>query len=314
MSEGPAKEGSAFLVKHSTNAVPGALAEVRYRVDVNTMRRIAAAEDGQAATLRLNEIARVHVTLHRPLAFDPYNRNRQTGAFILIDRPSNATVAAGMILDRAVERGRRSEAEQPVSQNIHRETSLVTPAQRQALLRQRGGTLWLTGLSGSGKSTIARELERQLLDAGHACYVLDGDNIRHGLNRDLGFNATDRTENIRRIAEVARLFNEAGVLVITAFISPYREDRAQARTIVGAERFFEIYVDTPLAVCETRDPKGLYRKARAGEIQQFTGISAPYEPPEGPALILDTTALSPAGCAARIVEAISGLFAVDRPA
>jgi bifunctional enzyme CysN/CysC len=314
MSEAPVREGSSFLIKQGTSAVPGALAEVRYRVDVNSMRRVAAAEDGQAPRLRLNEIARVHVTLHRPLAFDPYSRNRQTGAFILIDRLTNATVAAGMILDRAVERGRRTETEQPVSQNIHREASLVPPGQRQALLRQRGGTVWLTGLSGSGKSTIARELERQLFDAGHACYILDGDNIRHGLNRDLGFSATDRTENIRRIAEVARLFNEAGLLVITAFISPYREDRAHARAIVGPERFFEIHVDAPLAVCETRDPKGLYRKARAGEIQQFTGISAPYEPPEEPALILDTTALSPAGCAARIIEAVSGLFATDRPA
>ncbi len=309
MSETPAREGSSFLVKHTTNTVPGALAEVRYRVDVNTMRRVAPAEDGQPAMLRLNEIARVHVTLHRPLAFDPYTRNRQTGAFILIDRLTNATVAAGMILDRAVERGRRAESEQPVSRHIRHEASLVTPAQRQALLRQRGGTVWLTGLSGSGKSTIARELERQLMDAGHACYVLDGDNIRHGLNRDLGFSAEDRRENIRRIAEVARLFNEAGLLVITAFISPYREDRAQARAIIGPERFFEIYVDTPLAVCEARDPKGLYRKARAGEIQQFTGVSAPYEPPEEPALILDTTALSPAGCAARVVECIAGLFA-----
>jgi bifunctional enzyme CysN/CysC len=309
MSETPVREGTAFLIKHSTNVVPGALAELRYRVDVNTMRRLPAADDGPAPTLRLNEIARVHMTLHRPLAFDPYNRNRQTGAFILIDRVTNATVAAGMILDRAVERGRRGETEQPVSQNIQRETSLVTPAQRQAVLRQRGGTIWLTGLSGSGKSTIARELERQLIEAGHACSVLDGDNIRHGLNRDLGFSAADRSENIRRIAEVARLFNDAGVLVITAFISPSREDRSQARSIVGGERFFEIHVDAPLAVCEERDPKGLYRKARAGTIAQFTGISAPYEPPESPALVLDTTAAAPAACAARIIEAIGGLFA-----
>jgi len=314
MSEEPAREGTAFLIKHTTNSLPGALAEIRYRVDVNTMRRMPAAAAGQAAMLRLNEIARVHLTLHRPLAFDPYNRNRQTGAFIVIDRLTNVTVAAGMILDRAVERARRAESEKPVSQNITREASLVPEAQRHSLVRQRGGTVWLTGLSGSGKSTIGRELERQLMDAGHLCYVLDGDNVRHGLNRDLGFSATDRTENIRRIAEVARLFNEAGVIVITAFISPYREDRAQARAIIGPERFFEVFIDAPLAVCETRDPKGLYRKARAGEIQQFTGVSAPYEAPEEPALILDTTVLSPAGSAERIVATIAPTLFPARPA
>ncbi len=306
MSETPVREGAAFLIKHTTNTLPGALNQIRYRVDVNTMRKLPPDESGP--TLQLNDIARVHMTLHRPLAFDPYNRNRQTGAFILIDRLSNITVAAGMILDRAVERGRQAEAGQPVSQNISQEDSLVPPAQRQALLRQRGGTVWLTGLSGSGKSTIARELERQLIVAGHLCYVLDGDNLRHGLNRDLGFSATDRTENIRRIAEVARLFNEAGVIVITAFISPYREDRAQARAIVGSERFFEIHVNTALAVCESRDPKGLYRKARAGQIPQFTGISAPYEPPEEPALVLDTATLSPADSAARLTAAIAELL------
>jgi bifunctional enzyme CysN/CysC len=311
MSETPVREGTGFLIKHTTNTLPGALSQIRYRVDVNSMRKMPAGEGGLAPTLQLNEIARVHITLHRPLAFDPYSRNRQTGAFILIDRLSNITVAAGMILDRAVERGRKDEADQPVSQNLSHEESLVPAAERHALVRQRGGTLWLTGLSGSGKSTIARELERQLIAAGHLCYVLDGDNIRRGLNRDLGFSASDRTENIRRIAEVARLFNDAGVIVITAFISPYREDRSQARAIVGAERFFEIYVDTPLPVCESRDPKGLYRKARAGEIPQFTGISAPYEPPADPALVLDTVALSPTGCAARLTEAIAGLLRVE---
>jgi bifunctional enzyme CysN/CysC len=311
MSETPAREGNSFLVKHTTNTLPGALSQIRYRFDINTMRKMPRGEDGQAPALQLNDIARVHLTLHRALAFDPYTRNRQTGAFILIDRLTNATVAAGMIVDRAVEQGRRGDDHQPVSRNISPEGSLVPTAQRQALLRQRGGTIWLTGLSGSGKSTIARELERQLMAAGHVCYVLDGDNIRHGLNRDLGFSATDRTENIRRIAEVARLFNEAGVIVITAFISPYREDRAQARTIIGGERFFEVYLDTALGVCESRDPKGLYRKARAGEIPQFTGVSAPYEPPEAPELVLDTAALAPDACATRLVEMIAGLLRVE---
>ena len=310
LSESPGSERTTYLVKHTTNTLPGSLSEIRYRVDVNSMRKMDTGAPGESPALRLNDIARVRLTLHRALAFDPYQRNHQTGAFILIDRLTNATVAAGMILDRAVERGRRAEAEQPVSQHIRPEASLVSAAQRQALLRQRGGTVWLTGLSGSGKSTVAHELERQLMDAGHLCYVLDGDNIRHGLNRDLGFSAADRTENIRRLAEVARLFNDAGVIVITAFISPYHEDRAQAQAIIGAERFFEVYVETALAVCEARDPKGLYRKARAGEIAQFTGISAPYEPPESPALRLDTAALDPHACAARIVTAIAELLTV----
>ncbi|NLF16242.1 MAG: sulfate adenylyltransferase subunit CysN [Lentisphaerae bacterium] len=307
LGDAPASVGAAFLVKHTTQVVPGVLAEVRYRVDVNTMRRLPAAPDGELPSLGLNDIARIQLRLHRPLMVDPYDRNRQTGAFILIDRVTQATVAAGMIVDRRVTRGARA-AGAPVSQHIRREESLVSAAEREALLGQRGGTVWLTGLSGSGKSTVARELERRLMAAGHLCTVLDGDTIRHGLNRDLGFSAADRTENIRRIAEVSRLFNDAGLIVITAFISPYREDRAQARDIVGAERFFEVHVNTPLEVCEARDPKGLYQKARTGAIAQFTGISAPYEAPEAPALVLDTTRLSPADGAAAVQAVLAGLF------
>jgi adenylylsulfate kinase len=162
----------------------------------------------------------------------------------------------------------------------------VTDVDRERLLRQKGVTVWMTGLSGSGKSTIAQALEKRLIEQGHACYILDGDNVRHGLNRDLGFSAEDRAENIRRVAEVCKLFSHAGVIVITAFISPYLKDRAQAREIVGDDRFLEVFVDTPLEVCEERDVKGLYKKARAGEIQQFTGVSDPYEAPENPDLLL----------------------------
>ena len=171
-------------------------------------------------------------------------------------------------------------------------SSQVTPAERQKLLGQQPVTLWLTGLSAAGKSTLAFALERALVDQGRACYVLDGDNVRHGLNRNLGFSAADRAENIRRIAEVARLMNDAGLIVIAAFISPYRDDRAAAREIIGADSFREVYVSTSLSVCEARDPKGLYGKARAGEVAAFTGISAPYEPPESPALMVDTAQLS----------------------
>lgn len=184
----------------------------------------------------------------------------------------------------------------PVSANIAREVGQVTPEQRAALLGEEPVTLWMTGLSGSGKSTLAKSLERRLIDLGRPCYVLDGDNLRHGLNRDLGFSPEDRRENIRRAAEVARLMNEAGLIVITAFISPYRRDRAMARHVVGDSRFVEVYLETDIAICERRDPKGLYRKARAGEIADFTGVSAPYEPPVAADISLDTGTLDVEQC------------------
>jgi adenylyl-sulfate kinase len=192
----------------------------------------------------------------------------------------------------------------PVSTDITWHRGKVSAGERARKLRQAAATIWLTGLSGSGKSTLAFELERRLLDLGHVAYVLDGDNVRHGLSRDLGFSPEHRAENIRRIAEVARLFNDAGIVLITAFISPYREDREMARRIVGAERFVETYLAADIAVCEARDPKGLYRKARAGELQGFTGISAPYEPPPSPELRLDTGALSVEESLERLVAGV----------
>lgn len=337
MHEDAARSGKSYLIKHTSSMVPGVLTNIRYKVDVNSMRRAdgSAAQSAEPkehgeensmpqapcatqaeAELQLNEIGRCHITLHRPIAFDPYEKNRATGAFIIVDRMTNITVGAGMIVDRIVA---KEKSAAPVSKNIVKIDSLVTDEERHELLNQKGATLWLTGLSGSGKSTIARQLERELVDMGHACTILDGDNIRHGLNRDLGFSAEDRTENIRRIAEVAHLFNDAGIIVITAFISPYIQDRQQAREIVnggvknvenvktaqgaslnersdstfndfneGGARFIEIYVDTPIELCEQRDPKGLYKKARAGEIPQFTGITDPYEPPVKPELTLAT--------------------------
>ncbi len=289
MHEEAATAGRSYLIKHATSMVPGVLSSIRYKVDVNTMRRAedAAVVENAEASLQLNEIGRCHITLHRPIAFDPYDKNRATGAFIIVDRLTNGTVAAGMIVDRIVAKPKTAA---PVSKNIVKSDSLVSAEDRQNLLNQQGATLWLTGLSGSGKSTVARQLERELIDMGRACMILDGDNVRHGLNRDLGFSAEDRTENIRRVSEVANLFNEAGMIVITAFISPYRADRKQAREIIG-DGFVEIFVDTPLDVCEARDPKGLYKKARAGDIPQFTGITAPYEAPEKPELTLPTADL-----------------------
>ncbi len=189
-----------------------------------------------------------------------------------------------------------------VPTNLTSEASLVTAAERERLLRQRACTVWLTGLGGSGKSTIAKAVERLLYDGGHACLVLDGDNVRQGLCRDLGFSREDRAENIRRVAEVAALANDAGLVVVTAFLSPYAEDRSRARDVIGAQRFVEAFVDAPLAVCEARDPKGLYRKARAGLLPQFTGVTDPYEPPAAPDLRLDSAATTIEACAQAVLR------------
>ena len=288
MHEESAQPGKTYLVKHATQLVPATLDSLRYQIDVDSLRKMDAAQ------LEMNEIGRAHLTLHRPIAFDDYSRNRQTGSFVLIDRLTNATVAAGMILDRPV--AQPPSAPSAVARNVSKESSLVGRARREERLRQQGVTLWLTGLSGSGKSTIAKNLEQALFELGHAAYLLDGDNVRHGLNRDLDFSMEGRKENIRRIAEVAHLFNDAGLIAITAFISPFRADRESARAIVGPDRFLEVHVSTPLPVCEARDPKGLYKRARSGEISQFTGISDPYEAPTHPAVVLDASARTVEDC------------------
>ncbi|MBT3296465.1 MAG: sulfate adenylyltransferase subunit CysN [Verrucomicrobia bacterium] len=283
MNDEPMKLNGSYLVKSTTNLVPAAITDLHYRFDINSLHRL------DADTLNANEIGRVAISTHRKISFDPYQRNRSTGCIIIVDRNTNATVGAGMILDREKRAAQPVEATaEPKSEHIRREASTVSADERRALLKQKPTTLWLTGLSGSGKSTIAQDLERSLFDRGQACFILDGDNIRHGLNRDLGFSAGDRTENIRRVSEVAGLLNDAGLIVITSFISPYREDRAKAREIIGDERFVEVHIDTPIEVCESRDPKGLYKKARAGEITQFTGIDAPYEAPDAADLVLQT--------------------------
>jgi len=297
MHQKPAEQGRSYLIKQATSVVPGVLSEIRYKMDVDNLRK----ESGEATSLQLNEFGRTQITLHRPIAFDPYDRNRATGSFIIIDRLTNITVGAGMIIDRVV----RGEKVGPKSQNIVEARGAVGRQDREAMLGQRGYSVWLTGLSGSGKSTIAYELEHQLTEAGRLCLVLDGDNVRHGLNRDLGFSADDRTENIRRIAEVARLMNSAGVIVITSFISPYIKDRQDAREIIGEENFMEVHIDTPLEVCEARDPKGLYKKVRAGEIPQFTGITDPYEAPESPELKLPTESMSAPDCARAVINMLN---------
>jgi adenylyl-sulfate kinase len=221
---------------------------------------------------------------------------------VIVSLTSNDTLGAGTIVDRTdYDADLKEEREVAPDRNVVWHASHVTAEDRVALLRQRPATVWLTGLSGAGKSTLAFALERRLMDAGQLCYVLDGDNVRHGLNRDLGFSPKDRTENIRRIAEVARLMNDAGIIVITAFISPYREDREMAQRIIGEGQFAEVYVSTSLTECEKRDPKGLYKKARAGEISSFTGVNAPYEMPAKPALQLDTALTGVGECVKRMM-------------
>jgi len=311
MHEGPARRGQSYLVKHCSTMVPGVLSRIRYKVDVNTMKRDKSLEneDHTVDSLNLNEIGRCHITLHRPIFFDPYDRNHATGAFIIVDRLTNVTIGAGMIVDRIV--SRTGHTQSPVSQNIVKSSSLVTAEERQVLMGQKSATIWLTGLSASGKSTIALQLEKQLVERGNPCYILDGDNVRHGLNRDLGFSMEDRQENIRRIAEVASLMNDAGVIVITAFISPYRQDRRSAREVIGDPAFIETFVDTPIEICEQRDPKGLYKKARAGEIRQFTGVSDVYEEPVNAEVTLPTATLSPAEAANVIIEGLKRRSVID---
>jgi bifunctional enzyme CysN/CysC len=227
--------------------------------------------------MRLNDIGRVKIASDRLIAFDEYGANRDMGGFILIDRLSNRTVAAGMIV-HPLRRG----------QNVQVQKFDIDRATRAGLKGQRPAVAWLTGLSGAGKSTIANIVERRLTLAGHHCYIIDGDNIRHGVNKDLGFTAADRVENIRRAAEIAKLLADAGLIVIVSLISPFIRERAMAREIVGDIDFLEVFVDTPLAMCEARDPKHLYAKARAGAIVNFTGIDAPYEAPPAPDLVLQT--------------------------
>jgi len=279
----PLVGGETYWLKHSTRWIKARCEKIHYRVDPNTLRR------EMVDTLGLNDIGRVRFSLFNPLYADEYRNNRSLGAFIVASQQTNDTLAAATIVNRTdFDEELKTERKPSTERAIVWHAGQVGSADRARLLRQKPATIWLTGLSGSGKSTIAFALERRLLDQGHAAYVLDGDNIRHGLTRDLGFSPRDRAENIRRIAEVARLMNDAGLIVITAFISPYREDREMARTIIGTDDFLEVHVTTAIQVCEERDPKGLYKRARTGEIPAFTGISAPYEPPLNPVCSIDS--------------------------
>ncbi|WP_419684531.1 sulfate adenylyltransferase subunit CysN [Burkholderia theae] len=284
MHDEPLLPGRPYLVKLGTQTVGATSATPKYKIDVNTREHLAAR------TLALNEIGVCNLSFDRPVAFDPYDRNRHTGGFIVIDRFTNDTVGAGM-LHFALRR----------AHNVHWQAVDVDRAARAEQKAQTPRIVWLTGLSGAGKSTIANLVEKRLHALGRHTYLLDGDNVRHGLNRDLGFTEADRVENIRRVAEVARLMLDAGLITLVSFISPFRAERDMARALVGPDEFVEVFVDTPLAIAEERDPKGLYKKARRGELKHFTGIDSPYEPPAQPELRVDTVAESPDAAADRIV-------------
>ena len=287
MNDTPMLPGRSYLIKLGTKTVPASVTTLKHKVNVNTLERVAARQ------LSLNEIGVCNISLGEPIAFDSYGSSRDLGGFILIDRFINETVAAGMIhfaLRRA--------------QNIHWQAVEVTSAARASQKTQQACVLWFTGLSGSGKSTIANLVEKRLYALGKHSTLLDGDNVRHGLNRDLGFTDTDRVENIRRVGEVAKLMANAGLIVLVSFISPFRSERRMARDLMPPGTFLEVFIDTPLDVAEARDPKGLYKKARRGEIQHFTGISSPYEAPEAAEIHIDTTLISSEAAADLVLQAL----------
>ena len=287
MDAQPLLPGRPYWMKVGSRTVGAQVTEIKHKIDVNTQDQLAAKH------LELNEVAYCNLYLDQPVAFDKYTDNRDLGAFILIDRQSNATVAAGT-LAFALRR----------ASNIHWQHVDVDKAARARIKHQRPRCLWFTGLSGSGKSTIANLVEKRLLAMGRHTYILDGDNVRHGLSKDLGFTDEDRVENIRRVAEVARLMVDAGLIVLVSFISPFRAERGMAREMFAEGEFLEVFVDTPLAVAEQRDAKGLYAKARAGDIRNFTGIDSEYQRPASPEFVLDTVAHSAEVLAERLVQAI----------
>jgi bifunctional enzyme CysN/CysC len=289
MDEQEMLPGRPYRFKLGTSIATATITKPKYQIDVDTIAHVAAD------TLALNAIGVCNLSLDRPLPFDAYENNPDLGGFILIDRITNRTVAAGMI-HFALRR----------SHNIHWQSIDIGRDSHSAQKNQKPALLWFTGLSGSGKSTIANLVERKLFALGKHSFLLDGDNIRHGLNRDLGFTDADRVENIRRVGEVAKLMTNAGLIVLTAFISPFRSERNMVRQLMTNGDFVEIFIDTPLAIAEERDVKGLYRKARAGQLKNFTGIDSPYEPPQHPDIHIDTTRISPEKAADEIVEFVLG--------
>ena len=277
--------GRQYFFKTANRVVSGSITELKHKINVNTLEHMSGK------TLELNEVGVCNVSTSAPIAFDPYRGNRETGSFIIIDKRTNNTVGVGMI-----------EFSLRRAQNVHWQDLDINKQARAQSKHQRPCVLWFTGLSGAGKSTIANLVEKRLHDMGRHTYTLDGDNVRHGLNKDLGFTDADRVENIRRVAETSKLMVDAGLIVLVSFISPFQSERRMAREALEDGEFIEVYVSTPLSVCEKRDVKGLYAKARRGEIRNFTGIDSDYEPPENPELTLDTSKVTAADAAATIVD------------
>jgi bifunctional enzyme CysN/CysC len=293
MDQSPLLRGRSYRLKIGTATVLAHVSEVQHRIDIDTFAR------APAGTLKANEIGKCTFELDEPLAFDRYEHSRDTGGFILIDRITNDTVGAGLVSSGTLK-----------AQDVPWQKIEVTRSSRSLLKKHAPAILWFTGISGAGKSTIANLVEKRLHAEGRHTYLLDGDNIRHGLNRDLGFSDVDRVENVRRVAEVAKLMADAGLVVLVALISPFRAERAAAREMVSEREFIEIFVDTPLEVAEARDVKGLYRKARLGQISAFTGIDSSYQVPEHPELHIETTAMSALEAAEEIVAYLDrNLFA-----
>ena len=287
MNEEPMLPGRQYLLKCGTSTSTATITDIKHEININTL------EQNAAKTLEMNNIGNCNINLDRQIAFDNYDENRATGSFILVDRLTNETVGAGT-LNFALRR----------SQNIHMQAVDVDKTLRSDLKAQKSCVLWFTGLSGSGKSTIANIVEKKLAAQGRHTYLLDGDNVRHGLNKDLGFTDEDRVENIRRIGEVARLMVDSGLIVLTAFISPFRAERQMARALLEEDEFLEVFVETPLEIAEQRDPKGLYKKARSGDLKNFTGIDSPYEQPKSPEILVDTSSMSADQCAEQIIRAL----------
>src|SRR5262245_53908112 len=300
MSEDPMVPGKSYWFKQTSKLTPGTISTLRYQIDVNTLHR------KDAPTLSLNEIGRCSITLNQPICFDGYRRNRGTGSFIIIDRVSNSTVGAGMILDRSTGESRHDHWDDaPAAASLHGEKSNVAITERQARFGQKPVTVLLTGLTGSGKTTLAYALERRLFNEGRAVVVLDGQNMRRGISRDLGFTTAERSENLRRTAEVAKLFNEAGAIVLAAFVAPDEAVRQKAAATIGRERFLVVHLSAPVEVCRQRDTDGHYQLADSGDMPLFPGVTSPYEPPDNPALQLEADTLPVDQCVANIVALLA---------
>jgi bifunctional enzyme CysN/CysC len=287
LGDAPARAGQSFLLKIGTTTAPASVTRIVDRLELETLNRLPGEE------LALNAIGRAWIETAVPVAFDPYAENRATGGFILIDRASLRTVAAGLAVENLA-----------ASTNVHPQQGQVTPAHRAAMKGQTPLVLWLTGLPGAGKSTIADLVERKLVEQERQTMLLDGDNLRQGINADLGFDGASRAENVRRVGEIAKLMTDAGLIVIVALVSPFRADRQRAASLLPAGSFLEIFIDTPMEVCRQRDTKGLHALADTGRLANLTGRGQPYEPPEQPALVLRTTELSAEQAADKVVALV----------